>query len=273
MNAIDKIYTKRPFYGSRRIRFDLRDYHDIHIGRKRTQRLMRIMGIEAIYPKRKNLSRANKEHYKYPYLLRNLAISRPNQVWGTDITYIKLENGWCYLTAFMDWYSRYVLSWRLSATLESDFCVQALKQALRTNNPEIANSDQGVQYTCQDYIDVLKKANVNISMDGRGRCMDNIFTERLWRTVKYENVYLYSYRTIEEARAGFKTYFDFYNNERRHQALGDQRPVEVYFGKSIDLGQLAKKQSRIIASKAFSADDMISDAHQTNNIFQISINS
>lgn len=273
MNAIDKIYTKRPFYGSRRIRFDLRDYHSIYIGRKRTQRLMRTMGVEAIYPKQKNLSRADKEHYKYPYLLRNLAINRPNQVWGTDITYVRLENSWCYLVAFIDWHSRYVLSWQLSSTLESDFCIQALKQALKINVPEIANSDQGVQYTSKDYVDVLKKAEINISMDGRGRCMDNIFTERLWRTVKYENVYIHSYQTIEEARAGLKKYFNFYNNERRHQSLNDQRPTEVYFGKSVDLGQVAKKQGRRIVSKALTADEMIPNTCSSNQIFQISINS
>ncbi len=273
MNAIDKIYTKKPFYGSRRIRFDLRDYHNIYIGRKRTQRLMRTMGIEAIYPKRKNLSRANKEHYKYPYLLRNLAINRPNQVWGTDITYVRLENGWCYLVAFIDWYSRYVLSWQLSSTLESDFCIKALKQALKINVPQIANSDQGVQYTSKDYVDVLKKAEINISMDGRGRCMDNIFTERLWRTVKYENVYIHSYQTIEDARTGLKKYFNFYNNERRHQSLNDQRPTKLYFGKSIDLGQAAKKQGRRIVSRALATNEMIPNTCSSNQIFQISINS
>lgn len=273
MNAIDKIYTKRPFYGSRRVRFDLQDYYDIYIGRKRTQRLMRIMGIEAIYPKRRNLSRADRNHRKYPYLLRNLAINRPNQVWGTDITYVRLENSWCYLVAFMDWYSRYVLSWQLSDSLESGFCVQALKQALKINIPEIANSDQGVQYTSQDYINTLKAAEVEISMDGRGRCMDNIFTERLWRTVKYENVYLHSYQSINEARAGLKIYFDFYNNERRHSSLDNRRPAEVYFGKAIDLSRLAEKQGHRIASQAFLVNGLMSDTRQTNNIFQISINS
>lgn len=273
MKAIDEIYTDRPFNGSRRMRFDLSDYYGIYIGRKRAQRLMRKMGIEAIYPKPRNLSRPNKAHYKYPYLLRNLAITRPNQVWGTDITYVRLESGWCYLVVFMDWYSRYVLSWRLALTLESDFCVQALKQALKINIPGISNSDQGSQFTSKDFVDVLKEANVRISMDGRGRCMDNIFTERLWRTVKYENIYLRSYRTIDEARAGLKKYFDFYNYERRHSSLDDRRPAEVYFGKTIDLSRLAEKRGHRIAFKAFSANEMIFDTCSTNKIFQIAINS
>lgn len=273
MNVIDEIYTDRPFNGSRRMRFDLRDYYDIYIGRNRTRRLMRQMGIEAVYPKPRDLSRPNKEHFKYPYLLRNLAIVRPNQVMGTDITYVRLENGWCYLVAFMDWYSRYVLSWRISETLGSDFCVQALKDALAINIPEISNSDQGSQFTSRNFIDVLKQAEVRISMDGRGRCMDNIFTERLWRTVKYENIYLYSYRTINEARTGLKKYFDFYNYERRHSSLDYRRPAEVYFGKTIDLGKLAEKRSHMNASQALSTDETMSDICRSNKIFQISINS
>lgn len=230
MNAIDEIFTKRPFYGHRRIRWDLRDYYNIFIGRKRALSLMKNMGLEAIYPKKKiNLSHPGKSHKRFPYLLRNLNIIRPNQVWGTDITYIRTRNGFVYLSAILDWFSRYVLSWKLSQTLESDFCVDVLEQALNLNIPDFHNSDLGVQYTSIDYVNILEKAKVNISMDGRGRCMDNIFTERLWRTVKYENVYLNEYQNIDEAAHGLSKYFKFYNEERRHQSLGEKVPAEIYF--------------------------------------------
>lgn len=229
MNFIDKIYINLPFYGSRKIRDEIYDRHKLTVNRKRIQRLMRIMGLEAIYPKKK-LSLPDKQHKIYPYLLRSLKINRPNQVWSTDITYIRLDNGFAYLTALMDWFSRYVLNWKLSLNLENDFCVQNLKKALKTNDfPEIHNSDQGSQFTSNDYTDVLKEKEIQISMDGRGRYLDNIFVERLWRTVKYENVYLKSYTDIREAEKGLVEYFDFYNHRRRHYGLNKQTPAQVYF--------------------------------------------
>ena len=228
--AIDEVYTRHPFYGSRRMKDALRDDYAIHIGRHRTRRLMRLMGLEAIYPKKRPpTSQSEPSHKKYPYLLRNLAITRPNQVWGTDITYLRLENGWAYLVAIMDWYSRFVVAWRVSLTLESDFCIAALNRALQKNIPEIFNSDQGTQFTDNDFTKILIARDVRISMDGRGRYLDNIFTERLWRTVKYENVYLKSYRNIAEAAQGLSEYFSFYNTERRHQSLRNLTPADVYF--------------------------------------------
>lgn len=227
--AIDEIYTQRPFYGSRRMKDALSDDYAIKIGRHQTRRLMRLMGLEAIYPKKKpKTSISEQSHKKYPYLLRELPITRPNQVWGTDITYIRLEEGWAYLVAILDWYSRYVVAWEISPTLESDFCITALNAALQKENPEIFNSDQGVQFTSHDFTEILNARGIKISMDGRGRCMDNIFTERLWRTVKYENVYLKSYRNIREAREGLAEYFQFYNHKRRHQSLDNQTPADVY---------------------------------------------
>jgi putative transposase len=228
-NAIDEIYTACPFYGSRKIKRELEIKHKIKISRGYVQNLMREMGLQAIYPaKRLNLSQGNKQHKKYPYLLKNLEIVRVNQVWSTDITYIRLKNGFAYLTVIFDWYSRYVISWKLSATLENDFCIQALKEALEMATPEIHNSDQGVQYTAENYIAVLAENRIQISMDGRGRCMDNIFTERLWRTVKYENIYLHDYQDIEEAWTGLAEYFQFYNYRRIHQSLDYLTPAQIY---------------------------------------------
>lgn len=230
MNAIDEIYTKLPFYGHRKIRRELKSEYQIEIGRKRTQSLMKRMGLEAIYPKKKrNLSRGDKFHKKFPYLLKELEIIRPNQVWGTDITYVKLKNGFIYLTAIIDWYSRYILSWQLSPTLENEFCVQALEKALEIAVPEIHNSDQGVHYTAENYVSVLERKEIQISMDGRGRCLDNIFTERFWRTVKYENIFLHDYADIDEARQGLAEYLQFYNNSRIHQALEYMTPAQIYF--------------------------------------------
>ena len=230
MGYIDKIFTNYPFYGSRRIRYELSQTYQKLIARDHVRRLLRIMGIEAVYPKFKpNTSQANEQHRKYPYLLKGLTIIRPNQVWGTDITYIKLETGWCYLIAFIDWFSRYVISWEVSPTLEIPFCLIALDRALKTAVPEINNSDQGSHFTSEQFIQPLLNKNVKISMDGRGRCMDNIFTERLWRTVKYENVFLKSYRTIGEANLGLTEYFQFYNTKRPHQSLDYQTPTAVYF--------------------------------------------
>jgi len=213
-----------------------------HVNRKRIQRLMRIMGIEAIYPK-PNLSKRGKESKIYPYLLKDLKITKSNQVWATDppaspererwragITYIGMQKGWLYLTAIMDWYSRYVLSWELSTTLEVDFCIDALKKALIIGKPQIFNSDQGVQYTSEGFTQILKENNIQISMDSRGRVFDNIFTERLWRSLKYEEVYINDYSTVKEARNGIGRYFALYNNERLHQSLGYRTPYEVHYG-------------------------------------------
>lgn len=192
-------------------------------------RLMGIMGLEAIYPK-KNLSKAQIGHEKMPYLLHGLRIDRPNQVWSSDITYIRMKTGFLYLTVIMDWYSRYVISWRLSNTMEAGFCIEALKEALQKGQLEISNTDQGSQYTSIDYINCLKEYGILISMDGRGRAMDNIFTERLWRSLKYEEVYLKSYETGKEAHNGIRSYFIFYNQERRHQSLENHRPADIYYG-------------------------------------------
>jgi len=236
MSLIDQIYTKYPFFGSRTIRKWLRIYHQITIGREKAQRLMRLMGLEAIYPK-KRTSFANKENKVYPYLLRGLTIDRPNQVWSTDITYVRLERGWAYLIAIMDWYSRYVIDWQLSENLEIDFCLQTLNRALNKNKPEIFNSDQDVRFTSSRFTGILEEKQVKISMDSRGRYLDNIFTERLWRTVKYQNIYLKHYQNIKEAEEGLTEYFDFYNNERPHSSLNDLTPAQVYFESQSKVGQ------------------------------------
>lgn len=227
MHALDELYTRLPFYGSRRLKFALEDYYGIAVCREHVQRLMRLMGLEAIYPKR-NTSRPHPGHKIYPYLLKNLAITRPNQVWGTDLTYIPVEDGFCYLVAIIDWFSRYVLTWELSKNMEMKFCARALKAALKIATPNIHNSDQGAQFTAEEYVGILEVTTAKISMDGRGRCLDNIFTERLWRTVKYEDIYLKRYRTMEETYTGLTKYSPFYNNERRHQALGYRTPGMVY---------------------------------------------
>jgi putative transposase len=229
MRRIDEMHLKRPFYGSRRIRDWLQDEgHDIN--RKRVQRFMRQMGIRALYPKPRT-SKPGKGHKIYPYLLRDLVIDRPNQVWATDISYIPMAKGFVYLVAVIDWYSRKVLSWRLSNSMDTDFCVDALEEALgRYGCPDIFNTDQGAQFTSEAFTDVLKEAGIDISMDGKGRWIDNVFVERLWRSVKYEEVYLKAYETVAEARAGIDTYFQFYNSERRHQSMNRQTPDQVYTG-------------------------------------------
>jgi len=206
------------------------------VNHKRVARLMRLMGLEAIYPKPR-LSVARKEHRKYPYLLRNLPIVRPNQVWSTDITYIRLKSGYVYLAAIMDWFSRYVVSWSLSITLDADFCVEMLKSALQTARPEIFNSDQGTQFTSAAFTGILEAHCIRISMDGRGRAFDNIFVERLWRTVKYEEVYLRDYSSVREVKVSLGRYFDFYNNERPHQSLGYKAPSEVYYVQGNDINR------------------------------------
>lgn len=207
----------------------LRRQLDCRIGEKLVRKLMRMMNLLALYPK-PNLSKKHPENKIYPYLLKGIEIIRANQVWATDITYIQLKRGFCYLVAIMDWYSRYVLSWCLSNTLDATFCVECLKEALSYGCPEIFNSDQGSQFSSKDFTDILIKNNVLISMDGRGRVFDNIFIERLWRTVKYDNIFINEYHTISDVRAGLKEFFDRYNMERLHQALGYQTPWEVYSG-------------------------------------------
>ena len=229
MRRIDEIHLEYPFYGSRSIARELRG-KGYPANRKRVQRLMRLMGLESVAPK-PNTSKPNEEHPVYPYLLRGVTISRPNQVWAADITYIPLARGSAYLVAIMDWYSRRVLSWRLSNTMDASFCVEALQEAIsRFGRPEIFNSDQGSQFTSADFTAVSLGAGVKISMDGKGRCIDNVFVERLWRSLKYEDVYLKAYTNLVEARAGIGRYFDFYNTLRRHQALGHQTPAAFYNG-------------------------------------------
>ena len=228
MRLIDEQYTRRPFFGIRRMTDYLRR-QGYAVNHKRVQRLMRLMGLEAIYPKPKT-SRPHVQHRKYPYLLRGLVIDRPDQVWCSDVTYIRLAAGFLYLVCVMDWYSRFVLSWRLSNTLDAGFCVTALEEALSRGQPEIFNTDQGVQFTSSGFTSVLEQAQVRISMDGRGRCFDNIMVERLWRSVKYEEVYLKDYQQVREASDGLGAYFRFYNTERGHQSLDYRTPNEVYHG-------------------------------------------
>ena len=228
MSLIDRCHLKYPFYGSRRIRGWLIDEGHC-VNRKRIQRLMRTMGLTALYPGR-NLSLANQAHKIYPYLLRNLIIDRPNQVWSTDITYIPMAKGFVYLVAVIDWYSRRVLSWRLSNTMDTSFCIDSLEEAIEQNGaPEIFNTDQGSQFTSEEFTGVLKSNGIAISMDGKGRWVDNVFVERLWRSVKYEEVYLHAYDDIKSARKSLKRYFTFYNEERKHQSLGYQTPDQVYY--------------------------------------------
>jgi len=233
LRLIDEIYTRSPYYGARRIAAELeRMSIGIAIDRKRVGRLMEEMGIEAIYPKPK-LSCPDKGHTKYPYLLKGVEIERRNQVWGTDITYIPTNKGHVYLVAIMDWYSRYVVSWEISNSLEAFFCIAALERAFRKHGyPDIFNSDQGSQYTGEEFQNILQASGrVRVSMDGRGRCMDNIFTERLWRSVKYEEVYIEEYENIGQARERLTRYLTFYNESRLHQSLGYKTPAEVYFDK------------------------------------------
>ena len=227
MDRIDRQYTETPFYGVARMTAQLkRDGHVI--GHNRVRRLMRLMGLMAIYPK-PNGSKSHPEHKIYPYLLRDVAVEKANQVWSADITYIRLVAGFLYLVAILDWFSRYVLSWSLSNTLDSLFCVEALERALRIARPQVFNTDQGSQFTSRDFTSILDQAGVAISMDGRGRVFDNIFSERLWRTVKYEEVYLNEYGDSRQAVDGLGRYFDFYNNRRPHQSLDYRTPAEVYF--------------------------------------------
>jgi putative transposase len=225
--AIDEAFLKEACGVTKMMKNMRRLGH--RVGEKLVRRLMRSMNLVAIYPK-PSLSRKHPEHRIYPYLLKGVEITRANQVWATDITYIPMVHGFCYLTAIMDWFSRYVIAWRLSNTLEAAFCVECLEEALGYGRPEIFNSDQGVQFTSKDFTQTLLDKNIRISMDGRGRVFDNIFIERLWRTVKYGNIYVQEYPTMIDARVGLKTYFNFYNTERLHQGLSYQTPWEVYSG-------------------------------------------
>lgn len=238
MRRIDEQYLQTPFYGSRRMTAWLQQAGEA-VNRKRVQRLMRLMGLEAIYPKPR-LSQADGDHRIHPYLLRGLVVARPNQVWAADITYIPMSQGFMYLVAIIDWYSRCVLSWRLSNSLESTFCVEALEDALTQQQPEIFNTDQGVQFTSRLFTDRLVEAGVSISMDGRGRALDNVFVERLWWSVKYEHVYLHDHLTVQALHHGLTMYLNFFNRERLHQSLEYHTPWEVYRGECLVEGPAAR---------------------------------
>jgi len=227
MNEIRDIWERYPFFGYRRITAMLRR-SDIHVNRKRVQRLMRVMGLQALYPKPRTTIR-NHDHKIYPYLLKDVTIDRSDQVWCTDITYIKMNPGFVYLVAILDIHSRYVISWRLSISLEAAFCLEALDESLVQGKPDIFNTDQGCQFTSKAWIEKLLSHNIKVSMDGKGRCIDNIYIERLWRSVKYEEVYLKSYSSVREARESIAQYLEFYNHQRPHQSLNYRTPAEVYF--------------------------------------------
>jgi putative transposase len=240
MRLMDEQYTARPVYGSRRMTVWLVKQGEA-VNRKRVQRLMRLMGLEAIYPKPR-LSQAGKGHRIYPYLLRGVTVERPEQVWSADITYVPLRTGFMYLAAIMDWYSRYVIAWRLSNTLDGSFCVDMLDEALSQGRPEVFNTDQGVQFTAEAFTGRLESAGVKVSMDGRGRCLDNVFVERLWRTVKYEDIYLHGYEQVPELWRGLGEFFRHYNEERFHQSLGYQTPAAVYRGNASGAGSVRLPQ-------------------------------
>lgn len=235
MKIIDRQYLATPFYGSRKIAACLKKDGQI-INRKRIRRLMHLMGLKAIY-RRPRTSPQGKGNKIYPYLLKGLPIDHPNQVWAADITYIPMQKGFLYLVVIMDWYSRYVLSWRLSNTLESDFCVEALKEALKRGCPEIFNTDQGSQFTSQEFVSLLESHGIRVSMDGSGRYADNLFIERLWRTLKYEEVYLKTYQDAYETRSELAKYFVFYNTERPHQSLGYKTPAEEYHTRTVEVAK------------------------------------
>ena len=228
MNLLDEQHTKRPFYGVRKMKQHLMCL-GYSVGKDHVRTLLRHMGLKAVYPAPKT-SQPHPEHKKYPYLLKGFRIVRPNQVWSADITYIRLFKGFAYLVAIIDWFSRYVLSWRLSNSLDTDFCVDALSEALELGTPDIFNTDQGTQFTSEAFTGPLLEKSIRISMDGRGRALDNIFVERLWRSVKYEDIYLHGYQNIPETSSGLKEYFKFYNTERFHQALNYKTPWEIHSG-------------------------------------------
>lgn len=228
MRVIDQEYTRAPFYGYRKMTVRLNQHYAYAVNHKRVARLMRKMGLQAIFPGPQT-SIPHPQHKKYPYLLRNLKIERPNQVWAADITYVPMPHGFMYLVAVMDWYSRYVLAWQLSNTLDGAFCLEALEVALQSGQPMIFNTDQGLQFTAHPFTTQLATSGIQISMDGRGRVFDNIFVERLWRSVKYEELYLKEYATVTALHNGLKAYFDLYNHERPHQSLGYLTPAHVHF--------------------------------------------
>ncbi|WP_156623586.1 IS3 family transposase [Faucicola atlantae] len=245
MNLLDERYTKTPFYGVKRMTAYLRQL-GYRVNHKRVRRLLRQMGLDAIY-QHPNTSKPNPEHQVYPYLLRNVPITRCNQVWSTDITYIRLSKGFVYLMAVIDWYSRYVLDWSLSTTLEADFCIDTVGKLLHNGlRCEIFNTDQGSQFTTPRFTTPLIDLGIAVSMDGRGRALDNIFVERLWRSVKYECVYLRQFDTVSQARAGLKDYFEFYNYERLHQSLDYHTPAQVYLNNSSDNPVLYQPNSILI---------------------------
>jgi putative transposase len=229
MRFLDEQYTATPFYGSRRMQVMLAQRAGYPVNRKHVQRLMRTMGLQAVGPKPR-LSVPHPGHRVYPYLLRDVPITRVDQVWSTDITYVRLRHGFVYLAAVLDWFSRYVLAWELSVTVDGQFCLDALETALAGGTPEVFNTDQGAQFTASAFADRVEAAGAQVSMDGRGRALDNVFVERLWRSVKYEEVYLHDYGAVPNARAGLARYFHFYNHERPHQALGYRTPADVYAG-------------------------------------------
>ena len=233
MQLIDEEYTRAPFYGYRKmtVRLNARGHH---VNRKRVARLMRKMGLQAVYP-RPRTSIPDRQHKKYPYLLRGLDINRPDQVWAADITYVPMPLGFMYLVAIMDWFSRFVVAWQLSNTLDGAFCLDALRFALRHGQPEIFNTDQGVQFTARDFTGELETAGIRISVDGRGRVFDNIFVERLWRTVKYEDIYIKEYTSVPDLAVGLNDYFQFYNCERPHQSLGYCVPADVHFAVKVPI--------------------------------------
>jgi putative transposase len=228
MRVIDELYLERPFFGSPRMTGWLQEL-GYEVNEKRVARLMRVMGIQAVLPG-PHTSVRHPEHRVYPYLLRDLKVTQPNEVWCADLTYVPLHRGFLYLVAIMDWYSRYVLAWELSNTMETWFCVAALEEALGRARPEIFNTDQGAQFTSEEFTGCLAQAGIRISMDGRGRALDNVFIERLWRSVKYEDIYIRDYRDGDATREGLTRYFRFYNTQRRHQGLDDRTPEAVYFG-------------------------------------------
>ncbi len=232
MKAIDKEYLRNPFYGRRRMTLEMRD-QGFFFGEKRVRTAMKRMGLEAIYPK-PNLSKPHQYHKKYPYLMRSVKVDRSDQAWAADITYIPLQGGFAYLFAIIDWYSRFVLEWELSNLLDTDFCIEALERSLKKSCPEIFNTDQGVQFTSLCFTKRLEKEGVKISMDGKGRALDNVFIERLWRSVKYEDIYPKGYESLKELKKGLEVYFEFYNGQRRHQSLGYQTPSEIYYGAGLE---------------------------------------
>jgi len=233
LGRIDEIFTEHPYYGTRRMSHILRS-EGLSVGRKMVRKYYQILGIETVYPKI-NLSRRNQAHKVYPYLLNNIEITHPNQVYCADITYIRLKRGFVYLVAIMDWYSRYILSWRVSISLENDFCVEALNEAiLLYGKPEIFNTDQGVQFTSKDFTQILEQQGIAISMDGKGRALDNVFIERFWRSLKQEKIYRFDLETVREAKTAISDYIEFYNRQRPHQSLGYKTPQEVHFAETLE---------------------------------------